>query len=118
MLFWNRWYSLCLFRVVKYTHFPEAEDPTHHVNHHWFVYRREAALTLQQEVKCAGKIATRLLFGEVYIYDLIKAKRNVLTKRYVCNPDQASTLAGLQLQMAYGDYDEERCPRGFLSYIL
>ena len=25
MVFWNRW-------VMKYTHFPEAEDPRHHIN--------------------------------------------------------------------------------------
>lgn len=58
MVFWNRW-------VMKYTHFPEAEDPRHHINRHWFIYRREANISLQLERELAGEVAVSLLFGEV-----------------------------------------------------
>lgn len=58
MVFWNRW-------VLKYTHFPEAQNPDHHVNHNWFVYRREASITLEEEKELASSRAKTLLFGEV-----------------------------------------------------
>ncbi len=50
---------------MKYTHFPEAEDPSHHVNRHWFIYRREASVSLRLERELAGEIAVGLLYGEV-----------------------------------------------------
>ena len=58
MVFWNRW-------VMKYTHFPEAENAQHPVNRHWFVYRREASVTIAQEKRLAGNESISLLFGEV-----------------------------------------------------
>ncbi|KAJ3310801.1 hypothetical protein HDV04_004666 [Boothiomyces sp. JEL0838] len=96
-----------LLMVLKYTHFPEAENAQHHINHHWFIYRREASITIREEIAMAGDTAIKLLFGE--------AKRNTLTKRWVCTQLAASTVAGMQLQIAYGDYDEKRTPPGFLS---
>ena len=50
---------------MKYTHFPEAEDPAHHVNRHWFIYRREAVVSLRLERELAGEVAVGLLYGEV-----------------------------------------------------
>lgn len=58
MVCWHRW-------VMKYTHFPEAEDPAHHVNRHWFIYRREAVVSLRLERELAGEVAVGLLYGEV-----------------------------------------------------
>lgn len=52
-------------RVMKYTHFPEAENQKHPINRHWFIYRREASLSLKEERTSASVIATNLLFGEV-----------------------------------------------------
>jgi hypothetical protein len=100
MVFWNKW-------VMKYTHFPEAENPQHPVNRHWFVYRREASVTLAEERRLVGNVGASLLFGE--------AKRNLLTKRYVCSQMEASTIAGMQLQIAYGDYNPDKCRPGYLT---
>jgi hypothetical protein len=58
MIFWNKW-------MLKYTHFPEAENAQHRINHHWFVYRREASISISEEQKWAGTISNSLLFGEV-----------------------------------------------------
>lgn len=110
MTVWHRWLGTrSYFRVMKYTHFPESEDPQHQINRHWFIYRREAAVTLKQESQYAGFEAVNLLFGE--------AKRNILTKRYCCTQLEASTVAGYQLQMSYGDYDVKKCPPGYLLYV-
>ena len=106
MVFWNNW-------VLKYTHFPEAQNPQHHVNHNWFVYRREAAVTLGDEKNLAGVRARTLLFGEVFEFK--QAKRNILTNRYVCSQLEAATIAGMQLQIAYGDHDQEKFKTGYLS---
>ncbi|KAJ3325712.1 hypothetical protein HDV06_003514 [Boothiomyces sp. JEL0866] len=65
------------------------------------------SITIREEIALAGDIGIKLLFGE--------AKRNTLTKRWVCSQLAASTIAGMQLQIAYGDYDEKRTPLGFLS---
>ena len=51
---------------MKYTHFPEAIDQKHHVNHYWFVYRREAGISMKEERELAGPAAMSLLFGEVF----------------------------------------------------
>ena len=52
-------------RVLKYTHFPEAIDPSHPINRHWFLFRREASVTLQEERQNRSDAVTRLLYGEV-----------------------------------------------------
>ncbi|KAJ3344485.1 hypothetical protein HDU91_000221, partial [Kappamyces sp. JEL0680] len=100
MVFWNRW-------MMKYTHFPEAANAQHSINRHWFVYRRAADITLKEERSRAGEEAVNLLFGE--------AKRNILTRKYVCTQLEASTIAGYQLQMAYGDYNTSRSKPGYLT---
>jgi hypothetical protein len=100
MVFWNKW-------MMKYTHYPEAENAQHPVNRHWFVFRREASVTIDEERKLGTNVALSLLFGE--------AKRNLLTKRYVCTQMEAATIAGLQLQISYGDYDSNKCKPGYLA---
>ena len=57
MVTWKNW-------VLKYTHFPESEDPLHEVNHNWFVYRRTASLQLPIEIRLSNERALNLLFGE------------------------------------------------------
>jgi hypothetical protein len=54
---WNHW-------VLKYTHFPEAEDPSHHINRHWFVYKRHASASIEAEKRVIG-YSVSLLYGEV-----------------------------------------------------
>ena len=58
MVLWNNW-------VLKYTHFPESQDPKHAVNHNWFVYRRTASLSLEKEIANSNERTLKLLFGEV-----------------------------------------------------
>lgn len=55
---------------MKYTHFPEAENPTHPINRHWFVYRREATISLVEEKSFKSDIVVSLLYGEVQPHDL------------------------------------------------
>lgn len=52
-------------RVLDYTHYPEAVDPSHPINRHWFVYRREATVTQDFERKFTDDATVRLLYGEV-----------------------------------------------------
>ncbi|KAI8925313.1 hypothetical protein BC831DRAFT_401319 [Entophlyctis helioformis] len=102
MIFWNRW-------MMKYTHFPEADNPAHPINRHWFVFRREACVSLVEESAYSrSDPVVRLLYGE--------AKRNVLTRRWICSPAEAATLAAFQLQITYGDYEEGKFPVGYLSH--
>ncbi len=60
---WNRW-------MAKYTHYPEAEDPTHPINRHWFVYKREASVSVEAERKISGEYSLSMLYGEVYLSTL------------------------------------------------
>ncbi|KAH6568674.1 hypothetical protein BASA60_008539 [Batrachochytrium salamandrivorans] len=99
LLFWNRW-------MMKYTHFPEADDPSHPINRHWFIYRREASVSLVEESSQKSDIVARLLYGE--------ARRNVLTRRWTCTQADAVTLAAIQLQITHGDYIREKFPPGCL----
>ncbi|KAH9252424.1 hypothetical protein BASA81_009625 [Batrachochytrium salamandrivorans] len=99
LLFWNRW-------MMKYTHFPEADDPSHPINRHWFIYRREASVSLVEESSQKSDIVARLLYGE--------ARRNVLTRRWTCTQADAVTLAAIQLQITHGDYIREKFPHGCL----
>ncbi|KAK6094474.1 Krev interaction trapped protein 1 [Batrachochytrium dendrobatidis] len=99
MIFWNRW-------MMKYTHFPEADNPSHPINRHWFIYRREAAVSLVEETGHPSDPVIRLLYGE--------AKRNVLTRRWICTPADAAALAAIQLQIIYGDFNEGKFPPGSL----
>ena len=58
---WNMWMS-------KYTHYPEAEDPTHPINRHWFVYKREASVSIDAERRISGEYSLSMLYGEVCTY--------------------------------------------------
>ncbi|KAJ3184380.1 Krev interaction trapped protein 1 [Gaertneriomyces sp. JEL0708] len=98
----NKWNTL----VLNYTHYPEAIDPNHPINRHWFVYRREATLTKRLERLVTHDPTVRLLYGE--------AKRNVMTGRYVCTVEDAIVLAGIQTSLVSGSYDRARHPDGYL----
>ncbi|KAI9001972.1 hypothetical protein BC832DRAFT_561871 [Gaertneriomyces semiglobifer] len=98
----NKWNTL----VLNYTHYPEAIDPNHPINRHWFVYRREATLTKRVERLVTHDPTVRLLYGE--------AKRNIMTGRYVCTVEDAIILAGIQTSLVSGSYDRARHPDGYL----
>ncbi|KAJ3109420.1 FERM domain-containing protein 8 [Phlyctochytrium planicorne] len=94
--------------VVKYTHFPQALDPAHLVNRHWFIFRREATVSKDQEIRFNGdENVVNLLYGE--------AKRNVLSGRYICTPEDVAILAALQIQINLGNADPLRRPAGYIS---
>ncbi|KAI8916197.1 hypothetical protein EDD86DRAFT_231575 [Gorgonomyces haynaldii] len=92
---WNAW-------VSKYTHYPESIDPAHPINQHWFLYRREASLTTKAEVFVLRR-------------DQGQARWNYLAGRYLCTTQEAVDLAAIQLQSSIGNYDQEKCPPGFLD---
>ncbi len=56
------------------------------------------------------------MFWILNVLKIKKAKRNILTRRYVCSQLEAATLAGYQLQMAYGDYNPGKSKVGYLAY--
>ncbi|KAJ3024374.1 hypothetical protein HKX48_000050 [Thoreauomyces humboldtii] len=56
----DQWNTL----VLDYTHYPEAVDPSHPINRHWFVYRREASVTINHERHFTDDATVRLLYGE------------------------------------------------------
>ncbi|KAJ3219985.1 hypothetical protein HDU67_007718 [Dinochytrium kinnereticum] len=94
--------------VVKYTHFPQALDPAHLVNRHWFIYRREATVSKEDELRFNGEEGiVNLLYGE--------AKRNVLSGRYICTPEDAAILGALQIQINLGNFDPLRRPPGYIA---
>ncbi|KAJ3049421.1 FERM domain-containing protein 8, partial [Rhizophlyctis rosea] len=99
----KRWHLL----VLQYTHYPEAIDCFHPINRHWFVYRREATTPRSYERTLTEDAVIRLLYGE--------AKRNVMTSRYLCTPEDAATLGGMLLQVAFGNYDPQKHTKGYLS---
>ncbi|KAJ1537229.1 Krev interaction trapped protein 1 [Nowakowskiella sp. JEL0078] len=96
-----------LNRVEKYTHYPEAANPKHPINKYWVVFKREALVSKQLERKITDEVVIKLLYGE--------AKHNVLIGRYVCTPNDAVTLAALQLQSSQGDLNTNRHKAGFMS---
>ncbi|KAI8902115.1 hypothetical protein BC833DRAFT_613962 [Globomyces pollinis-pini] len=102
ILFWHNW-------VTKYTHVPEAANPSHPVNNYWLVYRREALVSIAEEKQNAGQKAISLLYGE--------AKRNIMSGKYVCTQMAFATIAGIQQQILHGDYDQSKTPIGYLSDI-
>ena len=67
---------------------------------------------IENELRLSGEKALMLLFGEVNIF--YKAKRNILTSRYVCTQVEAATIGALLLQMKQGDYDPQTCLPGYL----
>jgi hypothetical protein len=99
---WNEW-------VVKYTHYPEAANPEHPINRHWFVYKREATVTLKEEKLCMRENSQLLIYGQ--------AKMNLLSSRYVCAVYDAAELAGIMLQILQGDYIAVKYPAGYLHDI-
>lgn len=96
---WNSW-------VLKYTHFPQAANPDDPVNHFWFVYRREAAVTIKEEISFMRESAQLLCYGQ--------AKYNHLCSRYVSSFKDTAALAAAILQGTKGDYSEYICPPGYL----
>ncbi|KAJ3184955.1 Krev interaction trapped protein 1 [Geranomyces variabilis] len=92
--------------VLDFTHYPEAIDPSHPINRHWFVYRREASVTKDAERRYTDDATVRLLYGE--------AKRNVMTGRYVCTLSDAVALGGIMLAISAGSFDRIRHPAGFI----
>ncbi|KAI8820207.1 uncharacterized protein EV422DRAFT_496994 [Fimicolochytrium jonesii] len=92
--------------VLDYTHYPEAIDPGHPINRHWFVFRREATVTRSQERKYTDPSTVRLLYGE--------ARRNVMTGRYVCTLSDAVALGGMMLAISTGAYDKVRHSPGYI----
>ena len=51
--------------MVKYTHFPEAEDPDHPINDASLVFRRDATIPKSVDRKTTDDTVLRLLYGEV-----------------------------------------------------
>ncbi|KAJ3145586.1 Krev interaction trapped protein 1 [Geranomyces michiganensis] len=92
--------------VLDFTHYPEAIDPSHPINRHWFVYRREASVTKDAERRYTDDATVRLLYGE--------AKRNVMTGRYVCTLSDAVALGGIMLAISTGSFDRIRHPVGYI----
>ncbi|TPX43817.1 hypothetical protein SeMB42_g04568 [Synchytrium endobioticum] len=97
---WPRW-------MVKYTHFPEAEDPEHPINDASLVFRRNATIPKSVDRKIADDAVLRLLYGE--------AKENVIAGRYPCTTSDAVTLAGIRMQIIYGDHDGRKHGPGFIT---
>ncbi|ORX52157.1 second domain of [Piromyces finnis] len=94
--------------LEKYTHSIEAIDnPNSEYNNFIYIYKREAIISRNVERKCSDEASIRLFYGE--------ARQNVLTGRYPCTEDDVITLAALQMQTMYGDYDEGKHVIGFLS---
>jgi FERM central domain len=98
---WNEW-------VVKYTHYPEAANPANPINRHWFVYRKEASISIKEEKALMRESGQLLVYGQ--------ARTNYLSSRYVCTWQVAVELAATMLQIMQGDYDQRRYPIGFLKY--
>ncbi|KAJ3028438.1 UNVERIFIED_CONTAM: FERM domain-containing protein 8 [Siphonaria sp. JEL0065] len=94
--------------VVKYTHYPQAVDSDHMFNRYWLIFRREASVCkkLEREITLKDTNMLKMLYGE--------AKRNIITGRYPCTVKDAVNLAALQLQSSIGNYDQLRCPPGYI----
>jgi hypothetical protein len=99
--------------VEKYTHnsfMAEAKVSTPPFK---FVFKREAMVTKEQEQQIKDETAIKLLFGE--------AKNNYISGRYpVEKTEDAALLAGIQLQISYGDYNPQKHgpTTGFVSQSL
>ncbi|KAJ3195369.1 hypothetical protein HK101_000411 [Irineochytrium annulatum] len=109
---------------LQYAHFPQAVDPAHLINRHWFIYRREASVTKETEDAHLELPVINLLYGEVQamqtrtMLNILKAKRNVLMGRYPCSIDDAVLLAALQIQISLGSWDPFRRPPGYIRQFL
>ncbi|TPX38254.1 hypothetical protein SmJEL517_g00035 [Synchytrium microbalum] len=97
---WPRW-------MVKYTHFPEAEDPDHPINDALLVFRRDATIPKSVDRKTTDDAVLRLLYGET--------KDNVISGRYPCSINDAITLAAIRMQIVYGDSDPRKHGPGFIT---
>lgn len=94
--------------LEKYTHNIEAiENPNSPYNSFMLIYKREAIISRNVERKCSDEASIRLFYGE--------ARQNVLSGRYPCSVEDVITLAALQMQTMYGDYDKNKHIIGFLS---
>ncbi|XP_072034841.1 krev interaction trapped protein 1-like [Amphiura filiformis] len=81
---------------------PETERP--------FLYmRRDARLSVDQEKLVNDPQAIKLLFDECLL--------NILKGMYPCSDTDAITLAGIYMQIVYGDHDPKRHKSNFLNNI-
>lgn len=93
--------------MLKYTHIPEAENPAHEVNNHYFLYRREATLTINEERNLVGDRSLQFLYGQ--------ARWNYISGRYLGGFIDCVTLAAFQLQSANGDFNPSKMMPGYLT---
>ncbi|XP_030830285.1 krev interaction trapped protein 1 [Strongylocentrotus purpuratus] len=71
--------------------------------------KRDALLTVEEERTIRDPQAIKMLFDECLL--------NVLKGMYPCNDADVITLAGIYMQITYGDHDPKRHRAGFLNNI-
>lgn len=96
--------------MLKYTHNPHAENPAAECNRFRFVYRRDAALTIKEEMADMRDASQLLIYGQ--------AKWMYMSMRYICTKTDASELAAMMLQAQYGDYSQSSFKPGYLKYFI
>lgn len=97
---WHKWNE-------KYTHNPKCDDPEDPVNEFYFIFKREALLSLPVEKKITDEAVLKLLYGE--------AHQRVLAGTYPIKVKDAASLAAIQSQILYGNYVKEKHPPGFIA---
>ncbi len=71
------------------------------------MFKRSEQLTLKDERKTRSPVAVKCLFDE--------ALSQILTSMWPCTVEHAVHLAGLLMQIRFGDYDPTRHKHGFLA---
>lgn len=71
--------------------------------------RRDALLSVEDEKTIKDPYAINMLFQECHL--------NFLKGMYPCSDDTALSLAGIYMQILYGDYDAKKQKQGFLNEI-
>ncbi|XP_035661057.1 krev interaction trapped protein 1-like [Branchiostoma floridae] len=79
---------------------PEDETPLLYV-------RRDARLHMEAERKVQDPMAIKMLFDE--------ARTNMLHGMYACSDEDTVAMAGIMMQIIYGDHDTNRHKPGFLN---
>ena len=63
---WSAPITEWLFRMLQYTHYPEAKNQKHPINRYWFVYRHKSGLSKLETLRILSNEASlRMLYGEV-----------------------------------------------------
>ncbi|XP_038073130.1 krev interaction trapped protein 1-like [Patiria miniata] len=93
-------WSMIIRQLTNYN--PETEQPLLYL-------RRDALLTVDDERTIKDAHAVKTLFDECLV--------NVLKGMYPCSDADAVTLAGLYMQIVYGDHDPRKHKPSFLTNI-